>query len=216
MADGPDGLDAKLVGDGQIGRRALLKGAVIAGTAAAVWSAPIIEGLGMSAGAATPCDILSPQAQDKNSNSGSSFCVGTPCCGQSFGSNSASGPDEFTFLNPIPNCSLIKVQTIPLNCAQSPNSTFDPDIGQFALVINQTIGTACGDCKIKEGVLLQSSGRVQKKVLNNGPHSCAGIGAGVNASLACNDPIFVAVGSDARLAVRITCNVVTGTCNVIP
>ncbi|MEW6471650.1 MAG: hypothetical protein AB1679_05225 [Actinomycetota bacterium] len=197
-----------------VDRRTMLKAAVAAGTVAGTWVAPRIESLGFApAGAATPCIILSPASDDKESQSGQSYCpiVTEPCCGQSFGN--AGQVDRFTFTNPAPNCSQIVVRTIALNCnSGTGNPERNPDVGQFAVVIESTTGAGCGVCQVLDAVIIESSMRtILNPPLNNGPVSCppAGqIGDGVDASIACNDPRLV---PSSRLAVRLTCNV-SGTC----
>jgi hypothetical protein len=194
-----------------IDRRTMLKAAVVAGTFAGTWVAPRIESLGFSpaAAAGTPCIILSPASDDKNANSAQNYCpISTkPCCGQSFGSNGQI--DRFTFTNPAPNCSQIVVRTIALDCnANNSQPQRNPDVGQFAVIIESATGSGCGVCTILDAVLLDTSHRTILESLNNGPVACppAGpIGNGVDASIACNDPNLA---SSARLAVRLSC--VTG------
>jgi len=205
-------------------RRTMLKAAVATGTIAATWVAPRIETLGFAPAFAfnTPCIILSPASDDKNSNGGQTYCpIPTPtkpCCGQSFGDSGKI--DRFTFTNPIVNCSEIVVRTIALDCndAGDPFGLPDgngntpernPDIGQFAVVIDhvtESVAGACGKCKILDAVLIASSGRTVLQSLNNGPVTCApagAIGDGVDASVGlCTNPN---VSSSSRLAVRLTC-----------
>lgn len=204
-----------------INRRTMLKAAVATGVVAGTWVAPRIESLGFApaAAAGTPCVILSPEADDKNSQSGQNYCpipAPKPCCGQSFGN--AGQIDRFTFLNPAPNCSQIVVRTIALNCnTANTQPERNPDVGQFAVIIESTSGTGCGACRILDAVIIDSSGRqVQGAPLNNGPFACGSIpgpnpvGDGVDASIACNDPRLT---SDSRLAVRLTCIVEVGGCD---
>lgn len=212
-------------------RRTMLKAAVATGTIGATWVAPRIQSLGfLPAGAATACVILSPVADDKNSNSGSNYCPtpGPTCCGQSFGD--AGKIDRFTFPNPAPNCTQIVVRTIALNCntAGDPfglpdnngsNPERNPDVGQFAVVIDhftETVAGACAQCRILDAVLVASSNRAILQSQNNGPVNCLPadmVGDGVNASFACNDPLLV---PSSRLAVRLTCAIDNGTCNPNP
>ncbi len=202
-----------------IDRRTMLKAAVATGTIAATWVAPRIETLGFApaAAAGTPCIILSPSSDDKNSNSGGHDCV-TPtpspstkgfvhaCCGQSFGD--AGKADIFTFTNPAPNCQQIVVRTITLDCN---TSNKNPDVGQFAVVIDSVTdaaghpGACTTACHVMDAVLVASSGRAILKNLNNGPVACppaGGVGDGVDASLSCTDPLLT---SSSRLAVRLAC-----------
>lgn len=182
-------------------RRTMLKAAVATGTIAATWVAPRIETLGFSpaAAAGTPCVILSPGSDDRNSNSGGNDCpvVTKPCCGQSFGN--AGQIERFTFANPVANCSQIVVRTVTLDAACDVSNK-NPDVGQFALVIESTTGTGCGACTVMDGVLVASSGRAVLKHMNNGPVAC--LSGGVDASLSCSDPLLT---SSARLAVRLKC-----------
>ncbi len=192
-----------------VDRRTMLKAAVAAGTIAGTWVAPRIETFGFApAGAATPCVILSPVADDKQSQSGQSDCpIVEPCCGQSFGP--AGQIDRFTFTDPAPNCEEIVVRTVALNCDPSLRN---PDVGQFGVIIESTSGEGCGVCQIKDAVIIESSMRtVLGEPLNNGPISCPGAGTpgtGVDASIACDDPRLV---PSSRLAVRLTCEI-SGTC----
>lgn len=192
--------------DGGVDRRTMLKAAAAAGVAGATWTAPRIETLGFApAGAATPCTILSPESEDKNSNQGQNiYCspVGTfPCCSESFG-NQGNQPDRFVFTNPFEGCASVVVRMIPLDCElPPPNSDLDPSIARFALVI-ESQSAGC-NCVVQEGVLLESSMRFERKQMNNGPSPC--LQGGVDSSIACDDPIYTDVGSDARLAVRIAC-----------
>ncbi len=192
-----------------VNRRTALKAAAGVGTAALVWTAPRIDTLGFApAGAShfgSQCVILSPASDDKNSNDDdNAFCpnpAATSCCGQSFGNEGQI--DRFTFLNPTPTCSKLVVRTISLNCSlDDPNGNVpkpkNPDLGQFAVVIESTTGTC--ECTVLDGVLVASSGREVLKSLNNGPSTC--LGDGVDASLACDDVLLT---SSSRLAVRITC-----------
>lgn len=189
----------------------MLKAAAAVGVAGATWSAPRIETLGFApaAAAGTPCTILSPVSDDKNSNAADEdkvYCssVGTfPCCteGPSNFGNKGGKFDSWTFENPHPGCTEIVVHMVPLDCNTSSPNTEDPSLARMAAVIASTEGTC--NCTVLEGVLLQSSGRVERKTMNNGPSTC--LQDGVDISLACNDPVLLAVGSDARLAVRISC-----------
>lgn len=210
-------------------RRTMLKAAVAAGTVAGTWVAPRIESLGFApAGAATPCIRLSPEADDKNSNDADAYCEpnATPCCGQSFGSNGTSA-ERFTFSNPGPTgCTEIVVRTISLDCnttegGGAPPRPTNPDVGQFALIIEsftETTPGACANCQILDAVLIDSQQRTVLASYNNGAFSCPSIpganpiGDGIDASIDCDDPLLM---SDARLAVRLTCTVV-GTCNPTP
>ena len=196
-----------------IDRRVMLKGAVAAGVFAGTWVAPRIQSLGFlpAAAAGTPCIILSPKSDDKNSHDSSECTVPTPppstkgfvhqCCGQSFGSSSSSQVDDFTFKNPVANCSEIVVRLVSLPCG---TTNLDPDVGQFGVVISSATGTNCGACTIKEAVIIESSGRtVLDPPINNGPIACdLGFGNGIDASVACNDTRLV---SSSRLAVRLAC-----------
>ena len=203
MAVEPDDQSARRAG---FDRRTMLKTAAALGAGAVVWSAPHIENLGFApAGAAgTPCIILSPESDDKNSNDDdNAYCASpTPCCGQSFGNQGQI--ERFTFINPAPNCSTIVVRTIPLDCNASSTAPFrNPDVSQFAVVVESTSGSGCGACTLLDAVLLDSRQRTVLESLNNGPSTC--LGDGVNASILCDNANLAA---DARLAVRISC--VTG------
>ncbi|MGH9178399.1 MAG: hypothetical protein ACRD0N_07585 [Acidimicrobiales bacterium] len=216
---------------GGMDRRTVLKAAVATGAASAVWVAPRIETLGFAPAGAlgTPCDILSPASDDKNSNTGEAYCStvgGTnnfPCCanGHNFGNN--GGPlDTWTFEGPVPGCNELVVALVPLDCEPArggtPPNPQDPSLARMGVVILSKDGTC--PCTIKEGVLLQSSQRIERKTMSHGPMTCdypgAVAGSGVDISLACDDPILLDVGNDARLAVRITCVSDTGDCVVVP
>lgn len=229
---GRNGPGANMAGEHEVAtqrsgmdRRTMLKAAVATGAATAVWVAPRIETLGFAPAGAlgTPCDILSKASDDKNSNLGTAYCsrVGTfDCCNHSFG-NSGGQLDRWTFEGPVPGCNSLVVALVPLDCEPArggtPPNPQDPSLARMGLVILSKDGTC--PCTIKEGVLLQSSGRVERKTMNNGPMTCdytgAVAGSGVDISLRCNDPVLLAVGSDARLAVRITCVSDTGDCVVV-
>ncbi len=209
------GRDAGEVGrDGGVDRRAMLKAAAAVGVAGATWTAPRIETLGFApaAAAGTPCTILSPERQDFNSNStvpANVYCatVGTfPCCtGEeppesgvtNFGNQGQGQFDEWVFDDPHPGCESVTVRMVPLDCA----ANTDPSLARMAAVISDTEGTC--NCTVLEGVLIQSSGRVQRRTMNNGPSTC--LEDGVDISLSCTDPILLDIGNDARLAVRISC-----------
>jgi hypothetical protein len=181
----------------------MIKAAAAAGAGAVAWTAPRIESLGIvPAAAATPCVILSPASDDKNLQAGQNYCpiVTEPCCGSSFGN--AGQIDRFTFLNPAPNCSQIVVRTIALDCnAAGSAPERNPDIGQFAVVIESTTGAGCGTCTILDAVLVSATDRTIVDSQNNGPVTCP-IGNGVDASFSCSDPN---IGPSTRLAVRLTC-----------
>jgi hypothetical protein len=173
-----------------VDRRTMLKTAVGAGVGAVAWSAPRIDTFGFApAGAShfgSQCVILSPEGDDKNSNDDdNAYCSpGELCCGQSFGNEGQI--DTFTFVNPTPTCSELVVRTIPLDCNTADLTgnvpkPKNPDVGAFAVVISSTTGTC--DCTILDGVLVDSSQRTVLKSLNNGPHTCAGVGSGVVASM---------------------------------
>jgi hypothetical protein len=186
-----------------LNRRTILKAAVAGGTMSAVWVAPSVRTLSFNhAAAATPCDILSAEAQDQNSNSGNPYCPANPvntCCGQSFGN---SGQAEFyTFSNPVAGCTQITVRVISNDCTQ-PNN---PDFGNQALIISgvsESVAGACGQCSIKEAVLVTSSGRQEVASYNNGS-----VCGGIDASMPCTATV-----SSSRMAVRITCVVDDGSC----
>lgn len=199
-ADDADGARASRP---RVDRRTMIKSAAAVGAGAVAWSAPRIETLGFApAAAATPCIILSPASDDKNSQSGQNSCpiVARPCCGQSFGNSGQI--DRFTFVNPAPNCTQIVVRTITLDCnTAGTQPERNPDVGQFAVVIESTSGPGCGTCSILDAVIIDSTRRtVLNPPLNNGPSGC--LGGGVDASVACNDPRLV---SSSRLAVRLIC-----------
>lgn len=83
--------------------------------------------------------------------------------------------DRFTFINPTANCTQIVVRTIALDCNSSDASPErNPDIGQFAVVVESTSGPGCGNCTILDAVLIESSGRSIVQILNNGAISCLG------------------------------------------
>jgi hypothetical protein len=208
-------------------RRTMLKAAVAAGTIAGTWVAPRIQSLGFApAGAATPCVTLSDAADDLNSNEADAYCEPDPnaCCGQSFGDNGTV--ERFTFSNPpAAGCTEIVVRTISLDCNASdaggqPPQPRNPDVGQFALVIEsfeETVPGACNNCFILSAVLVDSQNRtILKEYGVPNSFSCDAtampgpdpIGNGLDASLACDDPLLM---SDARLAVKIVCNV-SGEC----
>ncbi len=220
-----------------VDRRTMLKAAVAAGTIAGTWIAPRIESLGFApAGAATPCVVLSVRGDDKNS-SGQSFCPTNPnntpprpCCGRAFGNSGQK--DTFTFSNPGGvGCATIVVRTISLTCdtttspPPSDQNNENPDEGQFAVIIESTSGeAACNQCQIFDAVIIDSSGRKPMTVAqlggaspfrNNGPIDCGGpgvVGTGVDASVF--HPVTgmcTTIDNDARLAVRLTCNI-SGTC----
>lgn len=217
------GSDEQSVPRRGVDRRTMLKTAAALGAGAVVWSAPHIETLGFAPAGATgtPCDILSPVSQDKNSNTGTSYCsatVGTfPCCpdGHNFGNNGGAW-DEWRFVNPTVGCQEVVVRLVPLDCATTwPGGNTanpkDPNLAKMGVVISSTTGTC--SCTIKEGVLIDSrQGRVEKDQMNNGAMACDA--TGVDISLACNDPALLAAGKDARLAVRISCQSIDGNCTV--
>lgn len=202
-----------------VDRRTMLKAALAAGTVAGTWVTPRIESFGFTpAGAFTPCIILSPEADDKNSQSGQSDCPepdptpGLPvenCCGQAFGSAN-NQIKRFTFETPVTGCDEIVVRTISRNCADNRN----PDVGQFALIIESTSGeAACGQCEILEAVLVDSSQRTPLETFNNGDVNCPAFGnpgTGIDASMPCDNENLA---SDARLAVRLICTIQTGECD---
>lgn len=188
-----------------VNRRTALKAAVGVGVGAMAWSAPRIDTLGMApAGAAhfgSQCVILSPESDDKNSQLGQNFCPSPapqPCCGQSFGN--AGQVERFIFNNPTPTCTQLVVRTMPLTCDTASNDSKNPDVGQFAVVIESTSGTC--DCTIFDAVLVQSSQRTIVRSLNNGP-ACGGIDASI---LDCDQDLV----ASSRLAVRITCQAGVG------
>jgi len=200
----------------RVDRREMLKRSAIvaAGAGAAVWAAPRIEGLGVApAGATTTIPasqliILSPAADDKNQNLGQNDCVvPTPpnapkdnfvhqCCGSSFGD--AGKIDTFTFTNPWPNCSEIVVRTKTLDCSVTNKN---PDVGQFAVVIDSHTGANC-QCELLDAVIVASSGRaILGAPLDHG--AVAACPGAIDASVACNDSRLV---PSSRLAARITCS----------
>lgn len=197
--------DSELGGGGGVSRRRALQAVAGAGVGAAVWTAPRIDTLGFApAGAShfgSQCVILSPASDDKNSQLGQNFCStpGVTCCGQSFGN--AGQVETFTFLNPTPTCSKVVVRTIPLNCDATEKN---PDVGQFAVVISETVGTC--DCTVLDAVLVASSGRAIVAEFNNGPKTC-GTMTGVDGSIPCDQAGLFA---SSRLAVRITCQAGVG------
>lgn len=190
-------------GPGTVSRRDLLKRSARAG--ALIWAAPVIESIRPAPAFAqmsppSGCIILSPASDDKNSQLGSNDCpsVTRPCCGESFGNSGQV--DRFTFSNPAPNCTQIVVRTITLDCDPANRN---PDVGQFAVIIESTTGAGCGTCTILDAVLINASGRTISQSLNNGPVSCPAAGSpgtGVDASLIGCGPV-----NFRRLAVRLTC-----------
>jgi hypothetical protein len=196
-------------------RRTMLKAAVATGTIAATWIAPRIETLGFApaAAAGTPCIILSRQTDDTNQNNGGQDCpIPTPtkpCCGSSWGD--AGKVETFTFNNPVANCTQIVVRTVTLDCD---TGNKNPDVGQTGLIIQSASGAGCSNCRILDGVIISASGRQVLQSLNNATIQCpsgpfALVGSGIDASVACNNPLLV---SSSRFAVRLTCNLVTGHC----
>jgi len=191
-------------------RRTMLKAAVAAGTIAGTWVAPRIQSLGFApaAAAGTPCDVLSPTGDDKQSQSGQFQCPSPGmCCTQSFGSANNT-IKRFTFTNPVANCAEIVVRTVSLNCADNRN----PDIGQFGLIIESTNGSGCSVCTIQNAVIFPQSGHMGTPLaINKGGLSCPSLGTpgtGIIASVTnCSD-----VTSSSRLAVQLHCNVVVGGC----
>jgi hypothetical protein len=148
------------------------------------------------------CIILSPASDDKNLQQGQNYCPtpGPTCCGSAYGD--AGQVDRFFFTNPAPNCTQIVVRTISLDCnAANASPERNPDVGQFAVIIESTTGPGCGTCTILDAVLVSASGRTIIQSLNNGPVSCPA-GTGVNASVICSNPNL---GPSARLAVRLRC-----------
>lgn len=192
-------------GPGTESRRDLLKRSALTG--ALIWAAPVIESIRPAPAFAqmspSGCIILSPASDDKNS-SGTNDCItptppGRGCCGRAFGNSGQV--DRFTFSNPAPNCAQIVVRTVTLDCNPA---NINPDVGQFAVIIESTTGAGCGTCTILDAVLINASDRSISQSLNNGPVSCPAAGSpgtGVDASLiGCPN-----VDSSLRLAVRLTC-----------
>jgi hypothetical protein len=191
-------------GPGTESRRDLLKRSALRG--ALIWAAPAIESIRPAPAFAqmspAGCIILSPESDDKNLQQGSNYCPtpGPTCCGSAYGD--AGQVDRFFFANPAPNCTQIVVRTISLDCnAADVNPERNPDVGQFAVIIESTTGAGCGTCTILDAVLVSASGRTIIQSLNNGPVACPG-GSGVNASVNCSNPNL---GPSTRLAVRLTC-----------
>jgi hypothetical protein len=192
-------------GPGTVSRRGLLKRSALTG--AVVWAVPVIESIRPTPAFAqmsppSGCIILSPASDDKNLQEGQNYCpiVSEPCCGSAFGN--AGQIDRFTFTNPAPNCSQIVVRTIALDCnAAGTSPERNPDVGQFAVIIESTTGAGCGTCTVLDAVLVSASGRTIVQSQNNGPVSCPS-GDGVDASFSCADPDL---NSSTRLAVRLTC-----------
>jgi hypothetical protein len=191
-------------GPGTVSRRDLLKRS--ARTGALIWAVPVIQSIRPAPAFAqmsppSGCIILSPASDDKSFQSGQNYCpIPTePCCGGAFGNSGQI--DRFTFINPTPDCTQIVVRTIALDCnpaATSPQR--NPDVGQFAVVIESTTGAGCSACAVHDAVLVDASSRTIIQSLNNGPFSC--FGQGVDASIQCNNPNLV---SSTRLAVRLVC-----------
>jgi hypothetical protein len=131
-------------------RRTMLKAAVATGTIAATWVAPHIETFGFApAFAATMCTVTNNVNDDLNSNQSANTydSPGRPHCGQSFGSQSNSGPDTITISNPTSTCTSFTVRTQPEDCTTGPGSNrFDPDVSGFVVVPYSHIGTC--DCTI--------------------------------------------------------------------
>jgi hypothetical protein len=192
-------------GPGTVSRRDLLKRSALTG--AFVWAAPVIESIRPAPAFAqmsppSGCIILSPESDDKNLHQGSNYCPtpGPTCCGSAFGD--AGQVDRFFFTNPAPNCTQIVVRTISLDCNAADASPMrNPDVGQFAVIIESTTGAGCGTCTILDAVLVSASGRAIIQSLNNGPVACPG-GSGINASVICSNPNL---GPGTRLAVRLRC-----------
>ena len=91
------------------------------------------------------------------------------------GVRGAGQVDRFFFANPAPNCTQIVVRTISLDCnAADGNPERNPDVGQFAVIIESTTGAGCGTCTILDAVLVSASGRTIIQSLNNGPVACPG------------------------------------------
>lgn len=202
-----DGRDDAGAARSRVGRRTMIKSAAAVGVGAVTWSAPRIETLGFApaAAAGTPCIILSSSSDDRNSNDDdNAYCqddddLTDNCCGQSFGNQ--GNIETFTFNNPVAGCTQVVVRTIPLDCTATDAAPFrNPDVGQFAVVISSTSGAGCDACTVFAAVLVASSGRAVLKTLNNGSSAC--LGGGVDASIACDDPLLA---SSARLAVQINC-----------
>jgi hypothetical protein len=199
-----------IVGDRVLSRRLLIQRAAAAGVVA-VWTPPTVHSIPhvLAQGSPPPsppppegCIILSPASDDKNLQEGQNYCpiVSEPCCGSAFGN--AGQIDRFTFTNPAPNCSQIVVRTIALDCnAAGTSPERNPDVGQFAVIIESTTGAGCGTCTVLDAVLVSASGRTIVQSQNNGPVSCPS-GDGVDASFSCADPDL---NSSTRLAVRLTC-----------
>jgi hypothetical protein len=187
-----------------VSRRDLLKRSALSG--ALIWAVPVIESIRPTPAFAqmsppAGCIILSPASDDKNFQQGQNYCPtpGPTCCGGSFGN--AGQVDRFTFFNPAPNCTQIVVRTIALDCnASDTTPERNPDVGQFAVVIESTTGAGCGACAVHDAVLVSASGRTIIQSLNNGPVNC--FGQGVDASIPCSNPN---IGPSTRLAVRLVC-----------
>jgi hypothetical protein len=186
-------------------RRDLLKRSALTG--ALIWAAPVIESIRPAPAFAqmsppSGCIILSPASDDKNI-SGTNDCItptppGRACCGQAFGNSGQI--DRFTFSNPTPNCTQIVVRTVTLDCNPA---NINPDVGQFAVIIESTTGARCGTCTILDAVLINAGDRSISQSMNNGPVSCPAAGSpgtGIDASIGCGS-----VDPSLRLAVRLTC-----------
>jgi hypothetical protein len=193
-------------GPGTVSRRDLLKRSALTGTL--IWAAPVIERVRPAPAFAqmsppSGCIILSPESDDKNISATNDCITPTPpgraCCGRAFGNSGQV--DRFTFSNPAPNCTQIVVRTVTLDCNPA---NINPDVGQFAVIIESATGPGCGTCTILDAVLINAGGRTISQSLNNGPVSCPAAGSpgtGVDASLI-GCPL---VDSSLRLAVRLTC-----------
>jgi len=187
-------------GRGLSRRDLIVRGAVASGAAALVWSAPTIEGMGLTpAGASTTIiiDTLTFGIKDKNSNSGSGdYCPGSPkpCCGQSWG-NSGSGADQWVLSNPFTGCTNV---TITLVATKSPCdlTLVDPDVNYSALTIAQTGN--CG-CTIVHGIVRNSNDTIITTI-NRGSSICAS-----STDISWSPNLCADLPSDARLGVLISC-----------
>jgi hypothetical protein len=204
-----------------IDRRAMLKAAVAAGTIAGTWVAPRIETLGFApAGAATMCVIESNEQQDKNNNnSGNTYCsdntiADVTCCDSgSFGN--AGQIERWTFLAPTANCTQLVVRTIPTDCNTGGANAQNPNIGQFAVVVDnsagQTTGAGCSNCFVSRAYTYEPGDKTNILVEHATPFSAAcGTGVLVQNPVTpldyCDLP-----NNSARLGVTITCTT-TGAC----
>jgi hypothetical protein len=203
----PEGVAEKALRSA-IDRRTMLKAAVATGTIAATWVAPRIETLGFApAAAATFCQVTNLEGNDLHSNGSNNtyLSTGHTRCGQSFGS--PNSVDTILFNNPTANCLSFTVGTIPLDCPTiAANGDFrDPDTSGFAVVKVSSSGTGCSNCTILRATIHSSTGGhrgpplpgVGNPFMTPYMTTC---GTGVRV-----EPTTCTLGSDARLAVTLSC-----------